>query len=245
MMKSFFTLIELLIVIAIIAILASLLLPALGRARDRAKAINCISNQKQALLAENQYSVDSDDYYYVNGGLGSGSYYSSWVNIAGFLSQRFTWSTTMVENKYLSWKSVRCPVLLAGDVGDGGFNGGRRAYGLRFWDNWQLPAGMKAKIQVGSNDENYVIYYKASSIRKAGSIYFLGDTISASGSYMSNGYQSHYWRELYTNSGMLFTRHKGIANIGFFDGHVEAVREADLNKARINYINNHFAVRSF
>ena len=83
--KSLFTLIELLVVIAIIAILAAMLLPALSKAREKARSIACVSNSKQIATAINQYGVEyGDTLPFLINGLSSAAINYSGLDNSGF-----------------------------------------------------------------------------------------------------------------------------------------------------------------
>lgn len=90
--KTEFTLIELLIVIAIIAILAGMLLPALSRARDTAKSISCVNNIKQLGISMNSYVNDNDSYLP--------------PSIITYSGSNWIWGKVLAETGYVNQKSV-------------------------------------------------------------------------------------------------------------------------------------------
>ncbi len=130
MKKRQFTLIELLVVVAIIAILAALLLPVLSSAKERAKAVLCLSNQRQLYMAFPMYADDYDAYFPVARDLNGASWPSN-------MGPEKTWAT-YIDN-YLAEGGLDD----AQDMYDRWYNPGGNApgnsiiYGCPSFYNWR------------------------------------------------------------------------------------------------------------
>ena len=101
-MKKTFTLIELLVVIAIIAILAGMLLPALGKAREKARMMTCLTQLKSMAAATQMYADECNDY------IPPGLRYNSWS------ASNFWWSV-LVQTMKPGAKALANSKAMTGD----------------------------------------------------------------------------------------------------------------------------------
>lgn len=198
--RAAFTLIEMLVVIAIIAVLAALLVPAVTSALDSAKRVKCASGQRSTHQALMSYLIDHGGKIHL---------YSSYTENA-------SWGKELVVNGYLGGdrRSIVCPSTFPVEY-DPDINE-FYTYGICFpgFGNW---------IQ-SSRSPEYIIR-PMDSARPSNQI-LLGDATYV---HPQSGPVKDLY-VFYNGEGCLHLRHGGKANVTYVDGHVRAIDEKGIRE---------------
>ena len=213
-----FTLIELLIVIAIIAILAGMLLPALNIAREKARGVACVSNVKQFHLYTVNYSDDYAGYIIPQwaGTVGESNapYYLSRLlaEVCSYTKPASVWKQKADGTPcYIPRGVFHCPSAKI-EIREGGSDNG--------WDTWfGAQYGLTAYIGAYYHENTYHNFRKVSEVKLPGKVAYITDKPwNREGGI--NCYNNLPFRTASVNAA---ARHSRNLNVAFFDGHVNAV----------------------
>ena len=229
-----FTLIELLVVIAIIAILAGMLLPALNKARSKARSISCVSNQKQCATAFIMYADDYNGIFYaadahsgqVDANLKGADGTALGTNWAAWLGNKLGYLPPVVPDK----RTVHnCPAATAGN-----FNyGNRQAYSVPKGND---DNGLLAPRSASASGVDR-FFYRVINKMKADEM-ILGDGVTRSGTTITEYFTLDHataWPPFKITSGngnCFFLRHEDKGNAALLDGHVETFDINSTNQWR-------------